>query len=154
MVPSLGSNKLALFANNATCVEIHYSRDGGATWFSNPDTPAEDKVNLFNGIGAEFTIGNATAGSPATNQDLLKVTITNTYGKIYTDLNKFIMNISTNGSNGCYCTIKARTQYNKENNIDTWETFAENFSINGWSGYNVINTNKITTYGNANRAST
>jgi hypothetical protein len=154
MVPSLGSNKLALFANNATCVEIHYSRDGGATWFSNPDTPAEDKVNLFNGIGAEFTIGNATAGSPATNQDLLKVTITNTYGKIYTDLNKFIMNISTNGSNGCYCTIKARTQYNKENNIDIWETFAENISINGWSGYNVINTNKITTYGNLNRAST
>lgn len=154
MVPSLGSNKLAIFENNATCVEIQYSRDGGTTWFNSVDTSIEDKVNLFNGIGSEFIIGNATSDSPATNQYLLKVIITNTYGRIYTDLNKFIMNISTNGSNGCYCTIKARTQYNKENNIDTWETFAENVSISGWSGYNVINTNKITTYGNLNRAST
>ena len=154
MVPSLGSNKLAIFENNATCVEIQYSRDGGATWFNSIDTSIEDKVNLFNGIGSEFIIGNATSDSPATNQYLLKVIITNTYGRIYTDLNKFIMNISTNGSKGCYCTIKARTQYNKENNIDTWETFAENVSINGWAGYNVINTNKITTYGNSNRAST
>lgn len=154
MVPNLGSNKLALFEDNVTCVDIQYSRDGGATWFYEVNTSVEDKVNLFNGIGSEFIIGNATAASPATNQDLLKVTITNTFGRIYTDLNKFIMYISTNGSTGCYCTIKARTQYNKENNIDAWETFAENVSINGWSGYNVINTNKITTYGHANRAST
>lgn len=154
MVPSLGSNKLAIFANNAVCAEIHYSRDGGATWFSDSEMPAADKVNLFNGIGSEFTIGNATSNSPATNQYLLKVIITNTLGVIYTELNKFVINISTNGSIGCYCTIKARTQYNKENNIDTWETFAENVSINGWSGYNVINTNKISTYGNTSRAST
>ena len=56
--------------------------------------------------------------------------------------------VSTNGTNSNWCTIRARLQKNYADNVDTWTTFADKVSISGWSGYNVINTSGITTYGN------
>ena len=56
--------------------------------------------------------------------------------------------MSTNGSSGSYCTIDARTQTNYLAGNNTWTTFSNQTPVAGWSGYNVINTSGLTTFGN------
>ena len=147
MVPELGANRLAFMPADA--VTIEYSRDGGATW---TDYGAADyqKIGLFNGIGSGFTIGKASsgAGNIATNKYQLRVNIYTGTGRVYTVLNKFVIYLSTSGTNNNWCTIRARKQSDYTAGNDKWTTFADKISVSGWSGYNVINTSGITTYGN------
>ena len=58
------------------------------------------------------------------------------------------MLISTDGSSGSWVTIDGRLQSNVITNVDNWTVFSDKININGWSGYNVINTSNIVTYGN------
>lgn len=100
------------------------------------------------GNGAGHYIGaNVATGIDKTNYQL-RVTITTNTAKVYTALNKFVIYCSTNGSSGSWCTIDAKTKANVDSGTDTWVTFANKVSLSGWSGYNVINTPDITTYGN------
>ena len=145
MVPALGANRLAFMP--AAGVEVQYSRDGGSTWstYSTSDT---SKINLFNGNRADLYIGaNVGIGIDKSNYQL-RITITTNTAKVYTALNKFVIYCSTNGSSGSWCTIDAKTKANVDSGTDTWVTFANKVSLSGWSGYNVINTPDITTYGN------
>lgn len=146
MVPDLGANRLA-FVNSAG-IEIEYSRDGGKTWVDFGATEAQ-KVGLFSDINQSLIIGNDTTktGVDKTNY-MLRVTVNTGTASVYTALNKFIIYISTNGSTGSYCTITARLQSDYEAGAETWKTFADKVSLSGWSGFNVINTSSITTYGN------
>ena len=147
MVPELGANRLAFMPADA--VTIEYSRDGGATWTDYRPTDSQ-KINLFNGLGSSFTIGKATSGEGniATNKYQLRVNIYTSTGRVYTVLNKFVIYLSTSGTNNNWCTIRARTQSDYTAGNDKWTTFADKISVSGWSGYNVINTSGITTYGN------
>ena len=117
MVPELGANRLAFMPANA--VTIEYSRDGGATWTDYGPTDPQ-KADLFNGRGASFTIGKATsgAGNIATNKYQLRINIYTSAGKVYTVLNKFVIYLSTSGTNGNWCTIRARTQSDYAANKD------------------------------------
>lgn len=144
MVPQLGSNRLAFMKPGKVYVE--YSRDGGTTW---TDYGAADsqKIQLFDGQTASFVIGKSTTSQVANSNCLLRVNVY-TANNVYTVLNKFVIYVSTSGSSGCWCTIRARTQSNYLNNVDSWVTFANKVSVSGWSGYNIINTSGITTYGN------
>ncbi|MGM9964934.1 MAG: hypothetical protein ACI4W0_05720 [Bacilli bacterium] len=145
MVPDLGANRLAFMP--AAGVEVQYSRDGGSTWSTYSTTDA-DKINLFNGNGAGHSIGaNSATGIDKSNYQL-RITITTNTAKVYTALNKFVIYCSTNGSSGSWCTIDGKTKANVDSGTDTWVTFANKVSLSGWSGYNVINTPDITTYGN------
>lgn len=151
LVDSLGANRFDCLP--ADCVTVEYSRDGGTTWLDY-EPQNESKVNLISqtATNAVFVVGksNSTNGVPDVNSKL-RITISsvsNNISRLYTYLNKFVIYCSTSGSQGCNCTIKYRTQENYENNIDTWATVAENVSIGGWSGYNVINTSVFATYGN------
>ena len=148
MVPELGANRLAFMPANA--VTIEYSRDGGSTWTDYGPTDSQ-KINLFNGLGSSFTIGKATsgAGNIATNKYQLRVNIYTSTGHVYTALNKFVIYLSTSGTNNNWCTIRARKQSDYTAGNDKWTTFADKISVSGWSGYNVINTSGITTYGNS-----
>lgn len=98
MVPELGANRLAFMP--AAAVTVEYSRDGGATWTDYGATDSQ-KINLFNGNGSSFTIGKATsgAGNIATNQYQLRVNIYTGAGRVYTVLNKFVIYLSTSGTN-------------------------------------------------------
>lgn len=146
MVPTLGANRLAFTTPSAIIIE--YSRDGGATW---TDYGASDvtKINLFCGLSGTIQVGGGgyVAGTNYTDYQV-RVTINTSAGNIYTVLNKFIIYVSTNGSSGAWCNIDARLQSNYTGNIDTWTTFADRVSVSGWSGYNVINTSELVTYGN------
>ena len=141
MIPSLGANRLA-FAK-AAGITVQYSRDGGSTW---TDYGASDaaKVGLFSPCGSNLTIGkNTTAGANAANY-LLRITIDTGAAGVYTVLNKFAIYVSSNGSQGCYCTIDAAIK----NTPTTFVNFANKVSLTGWSGWNVINVSGFTTYGN------
>lgn len=142
MIPELSANRLAF--GNPAGITIEYSRDGGSTW---TDYGADDdsKVNLFSPPGADFPIGKSDSNNEATADYLLRVTInTGSFG-VYTDLNKFMIYCSTNGSTGSYCSIDAAL----ESTPTTFVNFANKIPISGWSGYNIINTSVIRTYGNS-----
>ncbi len=145
MVPELGANRLAFMPANGVTVE--YSTDAGTTWTAYSTTDTE-KIKLFNGNGTSYYIGASTATNIDKSKYMLRVTIETNTAKVYTALNKFVIYCNTNGSTGTYCTITARTQANYAAGTDTWATFANKVEISGWSGYNVINTSNITTYGN------
>lgn len=145
MVPDLGANRLAFMP--AAGVEVQYSRDGGSTW-STYSTSDANKINLFNGNGAGHSIGASSETGIDKSNYQLRITITTNTAKVYTALNKFVIYCSTNGSSGSWCTIDGKTKANVDSGTDTWVTFANKVSLSGWSGYNVINTPDITTYGN------
>lgn len=145
LMSDLRANRLAFTA--ASAVTIEYSQDGGTTWL-NYAVSDSVKINLLNGNSATIQVGGGgyAVGTDYTNY-LVRVTI-NTAGQIYTALNKFIILASTNGSSGSYCTIDARTQSNYLASVNAWTIFSNQTPISGWSGYNVINTSNITTFGN------
>ena len=145
MVPDLGANRLAFMP--AAGVEVQYSRNGGSTW-STYSTTDVNKINLFNGNGAGHSIGASSETGIDKSKYQLRITITTDTAKVYTALNKFVIYCSTNGSSGSWCTIDAKTKANVDSGTDTWVTFANKVSLSGWTGYNVINTPDITTYGN------
>ena len=145
MVPVLGANRLAF--TPASAITVEYSRDGGNTWL---DYGASDdqKIKLFSGMDSGLVIGKADVNNKATDLYKLRVTINTGAASVYTQLNKFVILASTNGSSGTTCTITARTQENYTGAIDNWVTFSDHTPISGWSGFNVINTGALTTYGN------
>lgn len=149
MVPELGANRLAFIP--APAIVLEYSRDSGSTW-STYSLSDESKINLFNGNGAGVYIGASSATGINKSSYMARVTINTSAASVYTALNKFVIYCSTNGSTGSYCTVQGRLQSNYEAGTDTWTTFANKVDIAGWSGYNIINTSTITTYGNTKTA--
>ena len=89
-------------------------------------------------------IGKATKDT-ITTDCMLRITIDTDAFNVYTALNKFAIYIATSGSEGCWCTIDASI----EDTPDTFVTFADKIRISGWPGWNIINTDKIITYGNS-----
>ena len=145
MVPQLGANRLAYYP--ADSIDVEYSRNNGATWTSYGATSAQ-KIQLFlNGSSTELYIGGRSETGVDKSKHQLRITIKNTFGKLYTELNKFVLYIGTAGGQGCWCTIDGKTQAKVESGTDAWEVFVEKAGIAGWTGYNVINTPGIITYG-------
>lgn len=143
MIPQLGANRFAFFPK--ANVVLEYSTNGGSTWTAlNNDNM---KAALFSVGGAGFYIGNTSAKGIDKSAYMCRVTIT-TSGVCYSALNKFAIYLSTGGSSGCKCTITARTKANQDAGNNTWVTFADKVPVDGWSGWNIINTPSITTHGN------
>ena len=142
MIPELGANRLAF--GKPAGITIEYSRDGGSTW-NDYGADTNSKVNLFSPPGSSFAIGKADSANKATADYLLRIIINTSSFGVYTALNKFMIYCTTNGSTGSYCSIDAAL----ESTPTTFVNFANKVPISGWSGYNIINTSSITTYGNA-----
>lgn len=144
MVDNLGANRLAFGKANGIIVE--YSRDNGVTW-TDYQADESSKKRLVAQGGANWVIGKSTNtdGNRANGDCQLRITIDTNEFKIYTVLNKFIIYVTTNGSQNCWCSLDASL----ENTPTTWVNFANKVPVSGWSGYNVINTSNITTYGNS-----
>ena len=140
MVSDLGANRLMF--GKAAGITIQYSTDGGNNWTDYGASNSE-KVGLFSS-GHGFRIGKATKDTITANCMLRVIINTDNFG-VYTQLNKFVIYLSTEGCNGCYCTIDASL----ESSPTIFATFANKVPVSGWSGYNVINTSYITTYGNS-----
>ena len=137
MIPELGANRFAF--GNHQGITIEYSNDGGNTWKDYGADPV-DKGRLLSD-GHPFVIGKVKSANPA--NDMLRVTLNTTVDGIncYTILNKFCIYISSQGSEGCYCTI----QVAKHESPTVFLNKATNIPLAGWSGYNIINIDGITT---------
>lgn len=140
MIPRLGANRFA-FAEPGG-ITIEYSTNGGSTWTDYGATDAQ-KLSLTS-TGNRFTVGKRTAAGTSTVNDQLRITFDTHLCGIYSELNKFCISLSTEGSTGCTCTIDIATHAAPTNFVTV--TTAD---VGGWSGYNIINTNKFTTYGNS-----
>ena len=145
LISDLGADRFAFIP--AAKWQVEYSRDNGGTWQDYGATDAQ-KLSLTS-VGTSLSIGKATSENKATADYKLRLTLTTT-NAVYSVLNKFAIDVSTNGSTGCYVTIEGRTKANVDAGADTWVTFAENIPVSGWSGWNIINTSGITTHGNTN----
>ena len=152
MVPQLGANRLAYYP--ADSIDVEYSRDDGATWTSYGANDIQKTQLFLNGSIIDLYIGGRSETGVDKSKHQLRITIKNTFGKLYTKLNKFVLYIGTYGSQGCWCTIDGKTQANVESGTDAWKVFVEKAGITGWSGHNVINTPSITTYGNGSNKHT
>lgn len=142
MIQELGANRFAFGSPKGITVE--YSNDGGSTW-KDYGADAVSKGRLLSD-GYPFKIGKVKSSKPA--NDMLRVTINTTVDGIscYTVLNKFCINISSQGSEGCYCTI----QVAKQESPTVFLNKVTNVGLSGWSGYNIINIDDIiTSYGDS-----
>lgn len=144
MIPDLGANRLAF--GRAKGITVEYSTDAGKTWLDYGYSDNQ-KTGIF-ATGQPTAIGKADKDTK-TVDCMLRITIDVDAFGVYTSLNKFAIYISTNGSNGCYCTIDASL----EDTPNTFVTFADKIPIAGWSGWNIINTDNIITYGNSSSSS-
>lgn len=141
MVADLGANRMA-FAK-AAGITIEYSTNGGSTW---TDYGASEAAKLgLTSTGTGLYLGKHNTNGTGTANDRLRITFDTSLSQIYTQLNKFVLLVSTNGASGFTCTIDAATN----GAPTTFHTFADHIPLSGWSGYNVINTSTITTYGNS-----
>lgn len=142
MIPELGANRFAF--GDPRGITIEYSNDGGNTWKDYGADPVAKRRLLSDGY--PFIIGKVKSSTPA--NDMLRITIDTSANKTgincYTQLNKFVIKISTEGSDGCYCTIQKALQSTPTKFLNV----VSKVNIGGWSGYNVINVPTITTYGN------
>lgn len=146
MIPALGANRLAFMP--ASAIDVEYSRDGGTTWI-NYSTTDMYKINLFSDGESVYYIGADTSTGIDKSKYMVRFTINSPASNVYTELNKFAIYISRNGSSGCYCTISGRLQSNVQSGTETWKIFADKVGIQGWNGWNIINTSNITTYRNS-----
>lgn len=146
MIPELGANRFAFLKSGG--INIEASRDGGETW--NTYTSTTNYTCLFGRLSENsYYIGDRNTTNIDKSKDQLRVTITTNLANIYSKLNKFAIFLTTSGSQNCWCTIRARTKSNADTNTDSWVTFADKVPVSGWSGWNIINTSDITTYGNS-----
>ena len=143
LVPTLGANRMAF--SKPEGITIEYSRDAGATWIDY-EVSNDNKKALFTETPYTlgFVIGKSTPGDNCATKDcLLRIIYDTSKARLYTFLQKFIIYVSTSGSEDCWVTIETATNANP----NTWATRVNKQPIAGWSGWNVINTGFIT-YGN------
>ena len=143
LIPALGANRFAFMPTDATSIE--YSTDNGITWTEYSGSGADGPTILCSGCEGSiaYYIGGSNATGVDKSQYKLRVTIDTTVANLTAKLNKFMVQVATNGSSGCYCTITARTNQNYNNGIENWEIFSDHAELSGWSGYNIINTDII-----------
>lgn len=140
MISNLGANRFAF--GKVEGITVEYSEDAGETWVEYPLTDTA-KARLFSTGGNYLYAGGEKSRTPSVN-DMIRVTIDSDAFGTYTALNKFAIEISTGGNRGCYCTIDASL----ESSPTAFKVFADKVPIEGWSEYNIINTQSFETYGN------
>ena len=138
MIPTLGANRLE--ACLAAGITVEYSRDGGSTW-TDYGLGDVEKRRLLGSYGSSIRIGKATNSDQYKANYQVRVTLDTSKCGVYTNLNKFAIYISTGGMPGTYCTIEAAPKASPT----AWEVKVNKQAINGWSGWNIINTPVITT---------
>ena len=146
MVDTLGANRFAFMKPSAITVE--YSRNGGQTWTAYPFSDTQ-KVALFSGIVTQCYIGASPEEGVDKSAYQLRITIDTSKASLYTELKKIVIDCSSSGSTGCWCTVEGRTHGDVEGGVNEWAVFVSRAAIAGWSGYSVINTS-LTTYGGNN----
>ena len=139
MIQPLGANRFAFLKPAGLTIE--YSTDGGSTWTDYGATNTQ-KTGLF-GMGQGFTLGKHTTAGTNTVNDQLRVTISTSEASLYTALNKIAIYMSTSGN-----TVQVKMEKALQSTPTSFSTHLDWTGISGWSGWNILNINSVTTYGN------
>lgn len=140
LVPRLGANRFAYAYPNGISADI--STDNGATWTPYPNLTNDMKYALTSNGSQLFYLSGDKDTKPTKNSQLRIIFDTKRCG-IYTELTKFIIYCTTRGSD--YVTVSI---YKALGTTDDYVPVTENVHLAGWGGYNVINVDSFTTYGN------
>lgn len=140
MIPDLGANRFAFLKPAGIAVE--YSNDGGSTWtdYGLSDT---NKIAIFANGGSAY-LGKHSANGSSLIGDQLRITISTGAAAIYSYLNKFAIYMSTQGN-----TVQVKIEVANESAPSDYTTLLDWTGVSGWSGWNILNTSGITTYGNS-----
>lgn len=145
MIGDLGANRFAF--GKPEGVNITYSRDNGSSWQDYGATNGQ-KTALFSDGSINFVIGKSDSEHKADSNCLLRIEIDTSKFRCYSQLHKFAIYVSTNGSSGNYCTIDIALQ----SSPSAFKIIADKVEISGWSGWNIINVSDFVTYGNNENA--
>ena len=162
--PRLGANRLEMCPGSG--IKIERTTDGGTTWteVSTSSISNAQRSALFSSAGYTVPVSATSTAGMGSNaaKYMMRITLDTSVANVYTNLLKFILNISTSGCANCYVKLRIRTAANVSAGNDTWLTWDKTNKtwssspieantkcpISGWSGYNVINFTTFTTYGN------
>ena len=127
----LSANRFALY--NSDDIVLEYSTDGGANWLEYINN---DKIyGTYTTYSPLLNISKYTDRQDVTTQCQLRAVFkSNSY--IYTELNKFMIYVGTNGTSGCWVTLSVVNQ------DDTITTLISKQPIDGWSNWNILNLDK------------
>ena len=139
MIPELGANRLAFL--KAAGLTVEYSTNAGSSWTDYGLTNVQ-KTGIF-GAGTEVYLGKHTSAGSCTVNDQLRITIDTGVAAIYTVLNKFGIYMSSSGS-----TVYVKIEKALQSTPTTYSDVIDWTQISGWSGWNILNVNGFTTYGN------
>lgn len=140
LVPRLGANRFAYAFPQGISADI--STDNGATWTPYPKLTNDMKYALTSDGSQLFYLSGDKDTKPTKNAQL-RIIFNTKQCDIYTELTKFIIFCTTRGSD--YVTVSI---YKALGTTDDYVPVTENVHLAGWSGYNVINVDSFTTYGN------
>ena len=142
MVGALGANRFAFLKPAGTTFQ--YSTNSGSTW-NNYNLSDIQKSGFFDAGVQQALFASGASNVVATASHQLRIIIATSAARIYTDINKFVINFSTQGCHGTTVTIEKAL----ESTPDNWVTVASNVPLSGWSGWNVVNVPAFRTYGNS-----
>lgn len=138
IIPNFNANRIAFLSDDA--IEVEYSTDGGNTWTSCANH--EINVNLttlFKVMPTAYSIGNKRAvGAKASTNDKLRITFTSrsdNHTFLYCNIRKIFLYVTTEGATGSKVLVEKATL----GAPDTFTTVKES-RLEGWSGWNEINT--------------
>lgn len=140
MIDVLGANRFAFLRPAGITVE--YSVDNGSSWSDYGLTDVQ-KSAIFGPGGAAY-LGKHSSNGTSTVNDQLRITISTGVAYIYTSLNKFAIYMSISGN-----TVWVKIEKALESTPTTYIDVLDWTSISGWSGWNIYNVGRITTYGNS-----
>lgn len=146
IIPNFNANRIAFLPDDA--IEVEYSTDGGSTWTScaNHETNI-DLTTLFNKSSTSYSIGNKrVTNTKASINDKLRITFTareDNHVFVYCNIRKIFVYVTTEGATGSKVLIEKATF----GTPDTFTTVKES-RLEGWSGWNEINTTLLFGGGN------
>lgn len=149
MIPPLGANRLSGFWSESA-ITVQYSQDNGTTWTDYGATLDQKRALILGQASAAGWIIGKCSGTTSVdikNKSRLRIIFKTINRKPYCQLNKFALNISTNGSYASTVVLYGRTQQNVSSNSNTWDELGR-MTLSGWSGWNILNIKQIATYGN------
>lgn len=142
MVGALGANRFAFIKPAGTTFQ--YSTNSGSTW-NNYNLSDTQKSGFFDAGVQQALYASGASNVVGTASHQLRIIIATSAACIYTAINKFVINFSTQGCHGTTVTIEKALESTPNN----WVTVASNVPLSGWSGWNVVNIPAFLTYGNS-----
>lgn len=128
LIEDLGANRLAGIPTSK--LKFERSSNGGSTWTSY----SSGSPNICTTDG-NASNANTTSSQSVNNWHRITIDVSD---KIYCELSKIAIYLSTDGATGCKCKV----EYGDYSSSTAWRTATES-AVGGWSGWNILNVYEV-----------